>query len=149
MYGLALSYHYTKKPECVDLFRNVTEFFLGRLPKDGICYWDLEFIDGDDEPRDSSAAVIAACGMLEMAKYVPSEESELYIGIAKQLAGALARGYTAQPGSSDGLLLHGVYNNASQYNPTRNMGVDECNLWGDYFWMELLTRLTKDWKVYW
>ena len=32
---------------------------------------------------------------------------------------------------------------------TENRGVDECNTWGDYFYMELLTRLEKDWKMYW
>ena len=31
----------------------------------------------------------------------------------------------------------------------RIAGVDECNTWGDYFYMELLTRLEKDWKLYW
>ena len=28
-------------------------------------------------------------------------------------------------------------------------GVDECVSWGDYFYMEALTRLTKDWELYW
>ena len=28
-------------------------------------------------------------------------------------------------------------------------GVDECNIWGDYFYMEALMRLHKDWQVYW
>ena len=28
-------------------------------------------------------------------------------------------------------------------------GVDECTSWGDYFYMEALTRLTKDWEMYW
>jgi len=27
--------------------------------------------------------------------------------------------------------------------------VDECVSWGDYFYMEGLTRLTKDWTLYW
>ena len=34
-------------------------------------------------------------------------------------------------------------NSRSQY------GVDECNSWGDYFYMEALTRLQKDWQIYW
>lgn len=34
-----------------------------------IRHWDLTFADGD-EPRDSSAAAIAACGMLAMAPYL-------------------------------------------------------------------------------
>jgi unsaturated chondroitin disaccharide hydrolase len=29
------------------------------------------------------------------------------------------------------------------------MGVDECNLWGDYYYFEALVRLSKDWEMYW
>ena len=28
-------------------------------------------------------------------------------------------------------------------------GVDECVIWGDYFYMEALTRLLRDWEPYW
>ena len=46
--------------------------------------------------------------------------------------------------------MHGVYAKASPFNPIpKDDGVDECNLWGDYFYMELLTRLTTDWRMYW
>ena len=54
------------------------------------------------------------------------------------------------PAVSNGLLLHGVYAKNSPYNPIpKDRGVDECNTWGDYFYMELLTRLTADWQMYW
>ena len=36
-----------------------------------------------------------------------------------------------------------------QYNTCNHYGVDECNIWGDYFYMEALTRLSKDWVQYW
>ena len=35
------------------------------------------------------------------------------------------------------------------YNTCTPEGVDECTSWGDYFYMEALTRLTKDWEMYW
>ena len=35
------------------------------------------------------------------------------------------------------------------YNTCTPEGVDECVSWGDYFYMEALTRLTKDWELYW
>jgi len=149
IYGLALSYRYTEKDECIDLFYKVTDFFLSRLPDDMICYWDLDFTDDDNEPKDSSAAVIAACGMLEMAKYLPEEKAKYYTSIAKQIAGSLARNYTAKPGDSNGLIYHGVYAKSSSYNTVSDSGVDECTLWGDYFWMELLMRLSRKWKIYW
>ena len=149
IYGLAISYHYTKDAKCIDLFYKITDFFIDRLPSDGICYWDLDFADGDGEPKDSSAVAIAACGMLEMAKHLPAEAAERYTTIAWQIAGALMRGYIPKPGESNGLLLHGVCVKSSPYNPFSDVGVDECNVWGDYYWLELLVRLSRDWDMYW
>ena len=50
---------------------------------------------------------------------------------------------------SNGLVLHSTYSNRSPYNTCNHYGVDECNSWGDYFYMEALTRLEKDWEQYW
>ena len=152
VYGTALSYLYTKNPRCLELFRGVTDFFIGSLEKgckDMIPYWDLIFTDADGEPKDSSAAAIAACGMLEMARHLPKDEADHYAGIARQIAGSLARGYATNKKTSNGLLLHGVYNKSSPHNARDDWGVDECTLWGDYFWLELLARLSMDWKIYW
>ena len=52
--------------------------------------------------------------------------------------------YTSVNEESDGLLMYGVY------SWQHNKGIDECNLWGDYFFMEALIRLHKDnWRLYW
>ena len=48
-----------------------------------------------------------------------------------------------------GLVRHGTYSKKSPYNTCTPEGVDECVSWGDYFYMEALTRLTKDWELYW
>jgi unsaturated chondroitin disaccharide hydrolase len=150
VYGLALAYKYTQDSECINLFYRVADFFLNRLPQDHIPYWDLDFTDGDDEPKDSSAAAIAACGMLEMAKYLPKEKAEHYTAWAREIASSLAESYAVKDSTqSNGLLLHGVYAKSTNENPVSDRGVDECNTWGDYFWLELLTRLSIDWKPYW
>lgn len=150
VYGTALAYCFTGDEECIRLFRDVTEYYLAHLPEDLVPYWDLEFTSGD-EPRDSSAAAIAACGMLEMAKSLPAEEAARYTRLAAQTAASLAENYAVKDRAvSDGLLLHGVYAKNSPYNPIpADNGVDECNPWGDYFYMELLTRLSQDWRLYW
>ncbi len=150
VYGMALSYRYTRNEECIRLFRDVTDYFIDHLPEDLVPYWDLEFTSGS-EPRDSSAGAIAACGMLEMAKYLPEDEAAHYTETAKRMAQALWDTCAVRDASvSNGLLLHGVYAKNSPYNPIpEDRGVDECNTWGDYFYMELLTRLEKDWKFYW
>ena len=58
----------------------------------------------------------------------------------------MCRGYApADPEDSDALLLHGVY------DFPKGVGVDEGNLWGDYFYLEALTRRTLGaaWRPYW
>lgn len=150
IYGMALAYRYTGRKEYIELFRHVTDYFLAHLPQDLVPYWDLEFTDGDDQPRDSSSASIAACGMLEMARYLEPDEAAQYQAIARQLVRAVYDHYAVKdPQISNGLVLHSTYSNHSPYNTCDHKGVDECNSWGDYFYMEALTRLLKDWREYW
>lgn len=150
IYGLALSYKYTQEPELIDLFKKVTSYFLEHLPSDLIPYWDLEFTDGAFEPRDSSSASIAACGMLEMAKYMEKQDRDYYTSLAKQIMKSLYQHYAVKDYKiSNGLVLHSTYANKSPYNTCNHCGVDECNSWGDYFYMEAITRLQKDWILYW
>lgn len=151
VYGTAVGYKYTKRESYIPIFKGVTEYFLRHLPEDLVPYWDLEFGDGnEDQPRDSSSASIAACGMLEMAKYLPSKEAAYYISIAKRLMKSVVDHYAVKdPSQSNGLVLHSTYSNHSPYNTCNHYGVDECNIWGDYFYMEALTRLHKGWNIYW
>lgn len=150
VYGLALAYRYTGREEYVELFRRVTEYYLEHLPQDLIPYWDLEFTDGDQQPRDSSSASIAACGMLEMMKYLDGEEAEHYRKLAYKMMKSLYDNYAVKDmKTSNGLVLHSTYSNRSPYNTCNHCGVDECNAWGDYFYMEALTRMSKEWEQYW
>ena len=151
VYGTAVGYKYTKRESYIPIFKGVTEYFLRHLPEDLVPYWDLEFGDGnEDQPRDSSSASIAACGMLEMAKYLPSKEAAYYISIAKRMMKSVVDHYAVKdPSQSNGLVLHSTYSNHSPYNTCNHYGVDECNIWGDYFYMEALTRLHKNWNIYW
>lgn len=150
IYGAALSYSRLKNPEYIDIFEKLTMFFLTHLPENLVPYWDFDFQDGSSEPRDSSSAAIAACGMLEMAKHLPEEKAEFYRGMARRLLKALADHCAVKDSrESNGLLLHGTYAKSSPYNTCPNLGVDECNSWGDYYYMEALTRLSSDWDPYW
>ena len=150
IYGIALSFHYLKDEAYIPLFERVTDFFLCHLPDDLIPYWDFDFDTGSTEPRDSSAAAIAVCGMLEMSKYLDAGRAEKYTSAAKRILYALIQACgNADPAQSNGLLLHGTYARDSRENTCKDRGVDECNTWGDYFYMEALTRSLTDWKMYW
>ncbi|HIX15994.1 MAG TPA: glycoside hydrolase family 88 protein [Candidatus Hungatella pullicola] len=150
VYGTALAYRYTGRKEYIEDFRHVTGYFLDHLPEDLVPYWDLEFGDGSGEPRDSSSASIAACGMLEMAQYMEEEEAALYRSIARKIMKSVVDNYAVKDKAlSNGLVLHSTYSKKSPYNTCTPEGVDECNIWGDYFYMEALTRLSKAWNPYW
>lgn len=150
IYGTAVGYKYTGRKKYIELFRGVTDYFLNHLPENLIPYWDLEFMEGNEQPRDSSAASIAACGMLEMAKYLGAEEADYYRSLAEKIMYSVFEHCAVKDSTqSNGLVLHSTYSNHSPYNTCNHYGVDECNLWGDYFYMEALTRLMKDWDIYW
>lgn len=150
VYGAALSYRENPCAETLESFRSVARFFVSRLPEDLVPYWDLTFTDGSEEPRDSSSASIAACGLLEMTKRLGPEEAETCRALARRIVKSLADRYSVKdPEQSNGLVLHGTYSKKSPYNTCTPEGVDECVLWGDYFYLEALTRLRGDWNPYW
>lgn len=150
VYGTALSYKYERKPEYLASFRRVLKFYTEKLPSDLVPYWDMIFTSGSQEPRDSSSASIVACGLLEMARHVADEEGRVYISLARQMMKSLVDNYSVKdPSISNGQVLHATYSKKSPYNTCTPEGVDECASWGDYFYMEALTRLNTDWKSYW
>ena len=142
IYGPLMTYMYEKNPDAIEFFKRTSRYFMEHLPEDFIAYWDLAFTSGDEE-RDSSAAAIAACGLIEGANVTGDEG---YLNAAKNMINSLIDGYlTKDIPESNGLLLHAVY------GKPMNNGVDECNIWGDYFYMEALARLImgKDFRAYW
>ena len=145
IYGFVLSYRYTRDWKMIEMAQKLTHYYLNRLPDDAICYWDLIFTAGNEE-RDSSTAAIAACGLLEMSKHLPQtdQSKRMYENAALKMVMSLINNYTTVSiPSSNGILLHAVYSKPA------GDGVDECNLWGDYFYFEALVRLIKDWELYW
>ncbi|QCR35631.1 glycoside hydrolase family 88 protein [Nissabacter sp. SGAir0207] len=141
--GFMLSWRYTGDSQHVALARRLADYFLPRLPEDGVCHWDLALL-GTGALRDSSAAAIAVCGLLELAAALPPAEAGRYHDAACFIMQSLTVDYLSAPDEvGSGLLKHAVYHLAD------NKGVDECCSWGDYFYVEALTRLTQVWQPYW
>ena len=143
--GLPQSYKYTKEPAMAELFEKVANYYINRLPEDFVPYWDMIFGDGSGEERDSSSAAIAVCGFLEMLPHISDENlKEVYEGVADKMMYSLYTNYSSKDTpESNGLLLHAVYHKKG------GIGVDECNLWGCYYYMEALVRMLKATKAYW
>lgn len=143
--GFPLVYRYYRDPQLIAQSARLTNYFLNRLPSDLVCYWDLVFTDGN-EPRDSSAAAIAVCGMLELLQHSPLLDSDrnTWQAATAAIMSQLIKNYAASSNDvGTGLLKHGVY------HKPKNIGVDEYCIWGDYFYLEALLRFEQVWESYW
>ncbi len=71
LYGFTVAYRETKDPRFLQKAIDIAHFFFQHpnLPKDHIPYWDFNAKDIPNAPRDVSAAVIAASGLLELLQY--------------------------------------------------------------------------------
>ncbi|MBK8137396.1 MAG: glycoside hydrolase family 88 protein [Chloroflexi bacterium] len=146
IYGFALSYRYTHDESLLVAAQRCADYFLDHLPEDHVVYWDLVFGDDSGQPRDSSAAAIAVCGLQELAHWIPEDaQRQRYQSAAETILTSLVTNYAASLQSgSNALLLHSVY------DMPKNIGVDEGCLWGDFFYMEALMRSIKpEWQLYW
>lgn len=146
IYGIALNHSYVENEENIELFESITNYFLNRLPKDFVSYWDLIFGDNSGQSKDSSATAIAVCGMNLMDKYLPETNRYklIYKYASHSMLESLIDNYTDD--LTDGiqaLINEGVYSWHS------GKGVNEGNIWGDYFYLEALVRFKKNWKMYW
>ena len=146
IYGYPIAYGYTHDEEIKAMHRAVTYYFLNKLPRDCIPYWDLVFTDGSTQPRDASAAAVSVCGLLEMCKYLDESDPdrEIYKNAADQMMRALIQKCANLSETNDGLLWHVTH------ALPQGRGIDEAAVYGDYFYLEALLRYKKpDWNKYW
>jgi unsaturated chondroitin disaccharide hydrolase len=127
--GFALAWRETADPELHVAAQRVADHFLTRLGHRPVPPWDF----GDPDPAaplDSSAAVIAACGLLDLGR-----EAEARAVLTGALDACLNRGATEGDGGPDGLLLHACYSRP------HDDAVDAAVIWGDYFCLTCLARV--------
>lgn len=142
VYGFALTYRYTKDPWFLKVAIETARVFEENLPEDKVAYWDFTFTDANPDIRDTSAAAIYACGLLELCEHVGIHERKHYKTLALEILESLDKKYsTKEQADSNGILTEGVYH--------RNDGAEECVSWGDYFYMEALNRLLKPFTPFW
>jgi hypothetical protein len=148
----------------------VADFYIQATPLDGIPYWDTgapglsripEYRDrpadplNDAEPVDSSAAAIAAQGLIRLGCYLegrePGGKGRRYLQAGLTVSSALFRPpYLSEDGEHQGLILHSVYHRPNGWDhipPGRKVPSGESTLWGDYHAVELavlIQRLSRD-----
>jgi unsaturated chondroitin disaccharide hydrolase len=145
----------------------VADFWIERTPTDGIPYWDTgapglrhlrNHLDraadpfNEHEPVDSSAAVIAAQGLLRLGNYL-SGRSEARLGRRyRQAALTIAKHlfddpYLSRDDKHEGLILHSVYHRPNGWDcvpPGARVPHGESSMWGDYHARELALMVLRE-----
>jgi unsaturated chondroitin disaccharide hydrolase len=136
LYGFTTCHRLSGEAELLATAQRCADYYLRRAPDGQVPYWDFDL--PDDGPRlwDSSAAAIAASGLLDLAVVADSANGERYCRAAEATLRALCSDSflaRAQP-DWEGILLHGLYH----YH--KGLGVDESVAWGDHFFVEALVK---------
>lgn len=135
IYGFALSYHYTKKPEYLATAKKVAHYFMANVENTG----DVALVDfrAPKEPVywDSTAGVCAACGMLEIANNVPELEKEFYINAAIRILKATDEKFCNWDVNYDSIVGMGSGSYGTEHD--RHVPI----IYGDYFFIEAVLRL--------
>jgi hypothetical protein len=145
--------------------RATCDFYMAHSTLDGIPFWDTgapglcnirdcyESVSdpfNDHEPVDSSAAAIAAQGLLRLGKYLQNRNDpggsryfQAGLSIAKTL---LHEPYLSMDPKHQGLVLHSVYHRPNGWDNVpqgRKIPCGEASMWGDYHARELMLYVTK------
>ncbi len=146
--------------------RATCDFYIENSPIDGVPYWDTgapglakmgNYLERPSdpfnsfEPVDSSAAAIAAQGLLRLGSYLSlhkgEDEGSLYTGAGLVvLKTLLDKPYLSVEARHQGLLLHSVYHrpNGWDFIPAgEKIPNGESSMWGDYHFREACMYLQR------
>lgn len=143
LYGLALAYRHLKKEEYLTVCKRVANFFLTNLPEDYVPHWDFRVPRTAKTPRDTSAAACAACGLLELAKHLPETEAQVYTEKAVLILRSLTDNYSNLGNTNQAILREGTSNLPA------DAGIRVGLIYGDYFYMEAISRLCGNDDIFW
>ncbi len=135
LYGYTMMYRETGDSTYLEQAINIADFFTTNLPEDYIPYWDYNAPNIPDEPKDASAAAIAASALIELSGYDNDPVSTYLFFAEKILENLINKEYTAEPGTNANFILkHSVGNGNSGH------GLDKPQIYADYYYIEALIR---------
>lgn len=135
IYGFAISYRHMKNIQYLDIAKNIANYFLANVSQSG--YIPKVDFRCPAEPImwDTTAAVCAVCGMLEISEHVNELEKEFYVNGALEILKSVEKNYCNWNCEEDGIVQYGT---VAYHRP------DEIHvpiIYGDYFFIEAIMRL--------
>jgi unsaturated chondroitin disaccharide hydrolase len=137
IYGFGTAYGFTRDPRFLDVARRCADFYIERTPAHGVPPNDWEEPQ-PAHPYESSAAAVAAGGLLQLATLVEeSHAAERYRRYAHTILATLCTPefLADETPGWEGILKHGIY------HLRKDLGVDESVMWGEYFFVEALDTI--------
>jgi unsaturated chondroitin disaccharide hydrolase len=144
LYGFALSYRRTIKKEYLDTAKSIAHYVIANFALND---W-LPLVDFRSPltplKYDSTAAMIASCGLLEIAFHVSEYEKPLYLNAALKILRACEKAFCNWNPEEDAVMGHGM----GAYHST-GKDADAPIIYGDYFFLEAILRLLgKDFLIW-
>lgn len=135
IYGFTAAYGATHDARMLATARRVADYYVAHLPPDRVPFWDFQAPGIPHAPRDSSAAAIAASGLIQLAGLEPDPgRAERYLGVARATLRSLSSSrYLARGTHSRAILLHGTADKPGGH-------WDRGLIYGDYYFVEALIR---------
>ncbi len=138
IYGFTMAYRYTRDPRMLQTAQKVTNYYLDRLPADGVPFWDFD-APTSQQVKDSSAAAVVASALLELAEFVtePTDKARYRDAALRMLETLASPAYLTSGTSTYAVLNHGV-----GHFPA-GQEIDVGLIYGDYYLIEAVLRFKR------
>ena len=114
--------------------RRIAHYFISNTPENGLIPVDFRQ-PSECSWEDSTAAAIAACGLLEMSKHVEERDSQIYLLAALRMLKALEEKRCNWKPEVDHLLEKCT---AAYHDKDHEFAI----IYGDYYFIEALMKLS-------
>ena len=132
LYGFGTCYEYTGDVRFLATAEACARYYIEHTSEGGVPPWDFDAPAESRKLLDTSAAAIAASGLLQLAKLA---QNPLFDAAARRTLVTLCQNHLAAGDAAwEGILKGGVY------HLHKNLGVNESVMWGEYFFVEALHR---------
>ncbi|MBW5449076.1 hypothetical protein GE107_23890 [Cohnella sp. CFH 77786] len=127
LYGMANIYKHTGEVRYLEA---------AQRSEDLIPYWDFRLPELEGQPRDTSAAAIAASGLLELAESCSAPVGRTFRTAAERILSALTERHSAL----DRKDLFALLTEGTGHVP-ENKNIHVSLIYGDYFYLEAVAKL--------